>query len=411
MAAIVDTLVYPLLFLTLFFEVFVVLTLFEYEAKKRRRVRENATYPTVSIIVPCYNEAATLGGTVESLLRLDYPKDKLTVFLVDDGSTDETPAVMAHYAENRQIKVMRKENGGKHTALNAGIAASTSEFVGCLDADSFVTPPALKRVVSNFDDAKIAAVTSSMSVHEPKTILERMQEAEYLFGIMLRHSVATFNGLYVTPGPFTIFRKSAIDAVGPFRTAHQTEDMEMALRLQKAGWKIQNAPNASVVTKVPTSVGGLIKQRTRWVTGFLRNSIDYWELFGNPKMGILGLLVLPLGVFSIFSLIFLFFAFIVKSVSTLIEWSARAMEVPLSFTFSLHSLDWFFMPVSAILILSLVSLFIVFASMWIGARISGKQVDFGFTFLWYFLLYMTIATVWQIRAVADVATGTRRSWR
>lgn len=411
MAEFTSFLTYPLLFLALFFEVFVILTFFEKDAKRRRSLTGGAEYPSVSVIIPSYNEATTLSATVDSVLALDYPKEKLSVILVDDGSTDDTPIVMARYAENPQITVIRKENGGKHTALNAGLAAAKSEFIACLDADSFVTKEALKRIIANFDAPDIGAVTSSMSVHEPKTILEKMQEAEYLFGIMLRHSLATLNGLYVTPGPFTVFRKKVFEELGPFRPAHQTEDMEIALRLQKAGWRIQNAPNASVFTKVPKTVGGLVKQRTRWTTGFLRNSADYRELFLNPRMGVVGMFVLPFAVFSVFSIIALFFLALIRGAGELGDTIAHFMEVPVTLSIFTHWTSWFFMPVTAMSVLSVLTLLIVFGSVMVGARIGHKETRLGLTFLWYFLLYMTIATIWQIRAVADVAMGTRRSWR
>jgi len=406
-----DIIIYPLLFVALFFEVFALLSFFDKDAVARRKRRENVSYPTVSIIVPCFNEGSTVKGTVDSLLAVDYPKDKFSIILVNDGSTDDTADVMNSYSANPQVAVLHQANSGKHVALNNGIAHATSEFVGCLDADSFVTPQALKRVMANFDDDKIGAVTSSMSVHAPKTLLERMQEAEYLFGIMLRHSMATFNGLYVTPGPFTVFRKRVFEELGPFRSAHQTEDMEIALRLQRAGWKIQNAPSASVFTKAPTTVTGLVKQRTRWSTGFLRNSFDYRDLIGNPKRGVLGLLVLPLAYVSVFSGILLLVISMIRTTEAAWNYVARALEVPFTWDMSALTFDWFFLPISTISILSMVALAIVFAFIFIGAKIAEKDTRFGISLILYFLVYNFIAAIWQVRAVADVITNTKRSWR
>ncbi|MCF1193518.1 hypothetical protein LRR18_18155, partial [Mangrovimonas sp. AS39] len=94
---------------------------------------------------------------------------------------------------------------------------------------------ALKEIVTCFDNENVGAATSSMTVYKPRTILEHIQSAEYLIGVLLRHILASVNGLYVTPGPFSLYRTSAILTVGGFRKGYNTEDMEMALRMQKAG--------------------------------------------------------------------------------------------------------------------------------------------------------------------------------
>jgi cellulose synthase/poly-beta-1,6-N-acetylglucosamine synthase-like glycosyltransferase len=132
-----EVLSYPFLFVTVFFEVFLLVTFLSEPARERRARALSTKTPHVAVIVPCYNEEKTIGGTVESLLALDYPREFLSIVLVDDGSKDKTVAVMDSYKENPQITVIHKENGGKHTAVNLGIERSPqAEFVGCLDADS-----------------------------------------------------------------------------------------------------------------------------------------------------------------------------------------------------------------------------------------------------------------------------------
>ncbi|MDB5264455.1 MAG: glycosyltransferase family 2 protein, partial [Parcubacteria group bacterium] len=186
-----EVLAYPFIFLGLYFEIFMLLTFLSAPAKERRDRLASSATPKIGIIVPCWNEETTIGGTVRSLLALDYPKDKLRIILVDDGSTDNTRIVMDSYEGNSQITIIHKENGGKHTAVNRGIEEATDcEFVGCLDADSFVAEDALREIVSCFDDPKVAAATPAMSVFEPKSMLERMQNAEYIFGIVLRHTLS-----------------------------------------------------------------------------------------------------------------------------------------------------------------------------------------------------------------------------
>lgn len=414
-----ELIIYPLLFAGLYFEVFALLTFLSSPARARRARVANSDQPlpTVAMIVPCWNEEATIKGNVESLLELDYPEDKLTVIAINDGSTDTSGEILdAAFANNPRVTVLHQANGGKHSALNTGIARAThAELVGCLDADSFVEKSALREVISCFDDPKVAAATVSMSVHNPKTILEKMQNVEYVLGIALRHILSTVNGIYVTPGPFSLYRRETILKIGGFRYGHQTEDMELALRLQREGYWIENAPKARVYTKVPTTVAGLIKQRTRWTTGFLRNvAIDYRDLVGNPKYGILGMIVLPLGFLAIFGGIVLFALLIFTVIQNVLRWFAIHAGIPLGYIFSQKfsfNFDWFYLPLSVLTLLGVVvtGLFITFVIL--GKHVSKTPGKLWWGLILYTLLYRLLAPLWLLRSVRDVLLGTKRPWR
>ena len=403
--------IYPFLFLSLFFEVFLILTYFENESKRRRGKLATTAFPSVAVVVPCFNEEKTVGGTVESLLKLDYPKESLEIILVDDGSTDKTCEIFDSYKVHAHVRVIHKENGGKHTALNVGIASTTSDYIACLDADSFVSPHALKESIAHFDHPKIGAVTASMSIYRPKSALERMQQAEYLMGILLRHLLTTFNGLYVTPGPFTVYRRYVFDSLGAFRPAHNTEDMEIALRMQEAGWEIQNAPRARVYTKAPKTVASLLKQRVRWTTGFIRNGFDYKELFGNPRYGALGMLILPLGAISIISGIALFFLMLLQTTNWLWNTAVQVFAVPLSYAIHIPDFDLFFVPANALIFFSIIATAITIVFIIEGARVSKTKASLGPAIVWYIPLYSILAPLWLIQSVSDVALGIRRGWR
>lgn len=410
-----SALTYPILFTTLFFETFLLVTYLSAPARARRNKVISDYSPHVAIIVPCFNEETTIKGTIDSLLALDYPKDKLQIVLVDDGSKDNTPAVMDQYTNNPQILVIHKENGGKHTALNAGIEAATqAEYVGCLDADSFVATDALRELIGYFDDPQIAAVTAAMSVHDPKGVLESMQNAEYIMGISLRHILASVNGLYVTPGPFSFYRRKTVLELGGFQKGHNAEDMEMALRMQRAGFIIDNAPRARVYTKAPRTVPALVKQRTRWTTGFVRNVLyDYRDLVGNRHFGALGLLVLPLGVLAIVSGLFLFALVIIQAISNIISTYGLIQGFPISYSLLPHfsSIEWFYVPMSAVALLGSIVTFGSVALMVLGKKISNTPSHLFTGILAFLIIYGLVAPLWLMRTVFDVVTGTRRSWR
>lgn len=409
-----EMLAYPFLFIAIYFESFVLVTLLSSPARAVRARSKSATTPSVAVIVPCWNEATTIAATCDSLLALDYPREKLEIILVDDGSTDATPAAMARFAEHPQVRILRKENGGKHTALNAGIALTQAEFIGCLDADSFVEPDTLLEVIPSFDNPNVAAVTSAMSVHKPGNLLQHMQNAEYIFGITFRHAVACVNGLYVTPGPFSFYRASIFEKLGGFRYGHQTEDMEMALRIQQAEYAIENAPRARVYTKTPATLRGLLKQRTRWTTGFLRNILgEYRGLVGNRRRGALGMLVLPTALLAIVSGITLSLLMLFLFMRNMLTALSVRAGIPFSYAFLPHGgqLDWFYFPANFYLFLTVVVLTTSVICIIIGKRISKTPGNILPGILSYLLLYSFVVPLWLVRATGDVALGKRRDWR
>ena len=408
-----ETLAYPFLFIAIFFESFVLVTLLSAPARAARARAANAFEPSVAVIVPCYNEESTVAATCESLLALDYPSDKLEVIIVNDGSTDGTAKALARFADHPQVRIINKENGGKHTALNAGIAATQAEFIGCLDADSFVEPDALREIVSSFAEPNTAAATGALSVHKPGNILQHMQHAEYFFSITFRHAIASVNGLYVTPGPFSFYRRSVIEELGNFRHGYQTEDMEMALRIQRAGYGIKNAPRARIYTKTPHTFAKLLKQRTRWTTGFLKNVFgEYRELIGSRRHGALGMLVLPSALISIGGGILLFFLMLFELARDMATALSIRAGIPFSYAYVPHgSFDWFYFPVDFYLLLGATTLFASLALILIGKRISKTPGRIAFGLLSYTFLYGLIVPLWLLRATADVTFGKNRDWR
>jgi cellulose synthase/poly-beta-1,6-N-acetylglucosamine synthase-like glycosyltransferase len=252
-----------------------------------------------------------------------------------------------------------------------------------------------------------------MSVFQPRNLLEQMQNAEYIIGIALRHALSAVNGIYVTPGPFSFYRRSVIEEVGGFRHAHQAEDMEMALRMQRAGYEIENAPRARVYTKVPRSVPKLVKQRTRWTTGFLRNVMtDYRDLVGNPKYGALGLMVLPLGFVAIVGGAFLFLVAIAAMVMGLVRAYTLTDGIPLAYTLAPRvSLEWFYLPVTFLLLTSVVVGVLSVSFVLIGRRVSNTPANVLLGIIGYSFIYAFIAPFWLMRSMYDVLTGKRRAWR
>src|ERR1035437_3869606 len=232
MSSLRDIATLSVLFMSLYYEIFMLITYFEHKKKIQGILHSkflmHDDLPSVTVIVPCFNEEKTVGKTLDSLMALDYPKEKLNIVAVNDGSRDGTRQVLETYKNYSNFRIIEKENGGKHTALNLAIKEAKTEFVGCLDADSYAKPDSLLRLIRRFDKPEIMAVVPSLQVYSPQTVIQKVQKVEYIIGAFLRSILAELNALYVTPGPFSIFRKSVFEEIGYYKKAHNTEDMEVA---------------------------------------------------------------------------------------------------------------------------------------------------------------------------------------
>lgn len=407
-----NSILYAFLFLTLFMEVFFLITFFE-EREKLSRKHENpelSYYPSATIIVPCWNEEKTVLKTVKSLLDLNYPKDKLNIFIVDDGSTDHTWEVIQKFKDNPQITLIKKENGGKHTAVNLAIQESTSELVGCLDADSFVDKNALREMVHAFNEDKdIMAVTPVLVVHEPKTILQKMQKTEYHLGAFFKRMFSPLDGINVTPGPFSIFRKEVFEKIGLYTKAHNTEDMEFALRMQSHHMRIRNAHRAKVHTSAPGTLYKLYRQRLRWSYGTMKNTLDYRFMIFRKEYGILGMIVLPLSFFGVFVLLYNFSFVIFHSINRALEQFTEWSIVGISFSFP--KFDSFFFNTDFMVILAYILLGLGLFIIWQGVRLAEGKFRPSMGILYFIVLYAIVAPLWFFRAVLNIIFSQGTKWR
>jgi len=405
--------VYLCLFVALYFEVFLLISYLERKPSLKTAGRPSY-YPSIAMLVPCFNEEKTLEHTVESLLALEYPKEKLSIVIIDDGSKDATRAIGERLAsEHGQVQFFHKENGGKYTAMNWGITHTESELVGCLDADSFVAADALVEVIKRFEsDKAIMAITPAMKVYRPRKMLELMQAVEYTFGIFYKKMFDNLAALNVLPGPFSIYRREVFTSIGLFKHAHNTEDMEIAFRMHANGLKIANAHNAFVYTTVPSTVWALIKQRTRWSQGFLQNSQDYKYMYFNRRFGNFGTLVLPFALVAFFAGIYtavyaLFHAlgFVWSKISDLF-----ATRIPPHITTS--HLNWFYADTGMMPFLIITVLCGTLAAIFLGQRIALNKQDITLKALVaYFALFGFIAPVWLFRAAWGAALARESKWR
>lgn len=415
MSDITTAITYVFLFLSLNFEVFLLITYFEnrlnIKEEEKQSARKLTKYPSVAIIVPCWNEGTTVSKTVHSLLNLDYPKDKLKVVVVDDGSTDNTWQEIQKFKNNPQIEIFSKENGGKYTALNYGIEHTQSDLIGCLDADSYVHKDALKKIVTYFENRETMAVAPSIKLWEPKTVLQMLQKVEYAFGIFTRKMYHYMHAIYITPGPFSIFRREVFEKLGPYRHAHNTEDIEIALRMQKAGMKLAHAHNAFVYTVPPKTLPKLLKQRVRWSYGFIKNAADYRDMMFKKQYGNVGLLILPMASISIVSVLFVSTVSIISIIQNLFDYIVRVHTVGFDFHWNLFNFDWFYVNTQLIALIGIVVSLASITMILMSKRMSEGKFDIGLDLIYYLALYMFIAPLWIAKATWNAIFRVETTWR
>jgi biofilm PGA synthesis N-glycosyltransferase PgaC len=411
-AHILQGLMYPFLFLSMYFQVLLLISFFENHRKiKKEENHVVEEYPSVTVAVPCWNESNTLEGTLLSLLALDYPKDKLEIIVVDNNSTDNTLAIAEGYAEKYPgiIKVMLETKQGKHNAVNAALASSTSDLFGCLDADSFVMPQTLRTIVSYFDaNKKVMAVTPCIHIRDPHTFIQRMQAIEYLMGVFLRKAFGQLDAIQVTPGPFSIFRREIFSEIGNYRKAHNTEDFEITLRMHKHNLKIMNSHKALVYTIGPATAKGFFYQRLRWARGFLENSLDYRELFFKKKYGNFGMFTLPMAFmfvfYGLYASLFSYYT-IISEISTHVQkWMI------IGFHPRLPTFDIFYFNTAVMSFIIMVMLTMFLLVLYIGNTLSDDRQEFYRNFPLFFILYPLFVPLFLGRAVIDTFAKRRNEW-
>ncbi|MBT2522467.1 bifunctional polysaccharide deacetylase/glycosyltransferase family 2 protein [Arthrobacter sp. ISL-28] len=291
------------------------------DSRGRRRldvpVRPRITEP-VSVIVPAYNEAAGIEAAVRSIVASTHPVE---IIVVDDGSADGTADIVEGLGLPG-VLVIRKENGGKPSALNAGLGAASHDLVVMVDGDTVFEPDTVQALVQPFADPRVGAISGNTKVANRGGILGAWQHIEYVVGFNLdRRLFDVAECMPTVPGAIGAFRRDALLRVGGVSDDTLAEDTDLTMSLCRDGWRVVYQDDARAWTEAPASLGALWRQRYRWCYGTLQ---AMWKHRGAVlqggaagKLGRRGLgyllflqVLLPLfapvvDVFAVYGLIFL----------------------------------------------------------------------------------------------------------
>jgi hyaluronan synthase len=247
----------------------------------------DAELPTVTVVVPAYNEGIHVYKTLKSLLASDYPSDKMTLVAVDDGSRDDTWTwIEKAYQENpdRIVPLRQMQNRGKREALYRGFRSAPADVFVTVDSDSLVDQNTLRNLVSPFmTDERVGAVAGNVRVENSnRGALPMMMDTAFVFSFeFIRAGQSVINTVMCTPGALSAYRGSVLlkvlnEWLGQTfmgRRANIGEDRALTNLILREGYLTRFQKNALVYTEVPMTYRNLYKMLLRWARSNVRETI------------------------------------------------------------------------------------------------------------------------------------------
>jgi hyaluronan synthase len=249
-----------------------------------RMPRDAGLEPGVAIIVPAFNEGPAVARTIHACLALEYPRSKLEIVVVNDGSTDDTwehmTAAAACYPPGAVRCVDLGSNQGKRAAMAAGVRATSAEVLVFVDSDSMPEPDGVRRLVQVFAKPEVGAASGLTMVRNADVnACTRMQQARYYISFqLLKCAESVVGAVACNPGCFSAYRRSAVLMVLR-RWEHQRylgidctfgDDRALTNMVLRKGWVSTYHAGAIAWTDVPENYRKFLRQQLRWKKSWLR---------------------------------------------------------------------------------------------------------------------------------------------
>lgn len=389
--------IYIVIYIGLFISIFYLLTFFELKTNNKTLFKGLGLkkFPPITIIIPAYNEEKAIASTIKATISLKYG-GRLSVFVIDDGSTDNTADIVRGIAKrDKRVRLFSKGNGGKSDAVNFGIKRAKTELIAVLDADTKPKKDALEKAVRYFADEKIMAVTCRTIPSNKNSFFTRMQHVEYVLLSFFRSLLTQMNSLQIVPA-FSVFRTSFFKKHGGFDVGNLTEDLEMGLRIKNYGYDIAYITDSYAKTKVPERFRDLTRQRIRWGYGLFYNFYKYRHVF-SPRFGDLGMFFMPATAVTVSVLIFIFFYALhelyfvaAKQLSKLV-----VINLPLLFPLNINFTNLALLISDSRIILGLFGFLMALTMFFLAKTHIKEELSFG-NYLQYIFLYSWLVTFFYV---------------
>lgn len=232
---------------------------------RNRKVVKGDITPQVTVVVPCHDEERHIEGRIKNLLESDYPAERLEIIVVSDGSADRTSEIAARLASDRVCVIAYDENRGKAAALNRGIERATGEVIVFADARQSFEPDAIGKLVSNFADARVGAVSGKyvLSDHGDSTVREGIG-IYWRYEEWIRTSEGRFNSLTGATGAIYAIRRRLWK---PLPQGTILDDVYTPLQIALAGYRVILEEQARAHDTAPDSTAREFSRKVRTLTG------------------------------------------------------------------------------------------------------------------------------------------------
>lgn len=256
--------------------------------RHRRPLRKPAgKSPLVSLVIPAYNEEASIERCLDSIRKNTYRK--VEIFVHNDNSKDRTAAIVRAYQKKYphvQLRLVnRRRQIGKAEGANYCIKRyAKGDLVMTLDADCTLEKHAIKRAVDHFRDPKVVGVAANVKITDSPSVLGLLQQFEHMIGYRSKKFYTLANCEFVVGGVASTYRMDVLQRAGLYDTDTQTEDIGLSMKIvvqADKGERIVYAADVLAMTDPVLTFKGLLRQRYRWKLGMIQNLLKYRRLFGN----------------------------------------------------------------------------------------------------------------------------------
>lgn len=284
---------------------------------------EGSELPTVSVIIPAFNEGPMVENSIRSVALSDYPKDKLEIIVVDDGSRDDTFFHMRHLRREfpNMVRLVRfRGNRGKRAALHEGFKAATGEITITIDSDSEVEKVTVREMVAPFlADKKIGAVAGRVAVLNRDSFISRMLEVQYALAFDFgRAAQSVYRAVACCPGALSAFRR---EVIAPHleewtnqkflgRPVNHGEDQALTNIVLRAGYDTVYQSTAAIHTLAPTRYRQMSKMFVRWDRSYIVEGFSFAKFMftkyreDNRVLPVVSFIVSSLRIFFMFLALF-----------------------------------------------------------------------------------------------------------